>query len=68
MKWMSTPFWVFERVVQPRLGHCPQALHEGVDLVQLRVRQLDEGLPIQGIWDGLRFGRQAPLAIHCKHR
>jgi hypothetical protein len=59
------PLRVFEGVVQPSLGACLQALHEVVQLAALRVWQLHEGLPIQGVWDGLGVGARCPAASNC---
>lgn len=64
----AAPFRVLQGVVQAGFRYGAQALHEGLDFVQLRVWQLDEGLPIQRIWDGLQPGCQSPLAIHCRQQ
>jgi hypothetical protein len=64
----GAPLRVFQGVVKPGLWYSTQRLHKRFYLVQLCVGQLDEGLAIQWVRNGLGLGSKYPLAIDCNGR
>ena len=48
-----------------QLGHRQQAADKGLDLMQLSVWHLYEGLPIERVRDGQLLFAAHPLAKHC---
>ena len=60
-----SPFWVLQGVVQPGLWHRAQALHVGLDLIELRIWQIDEGVAIHRVDDVPGALCIVPLSIHC---